>query len=357
MSSRNRSAFTVVEMLVVITIIGVLAALLLPAVMMAREAARKAQCASQLGQISKAQITYASNKGYFAPARQITAYGAANSMVASYFSWVHPILPELGENALAQTINDNNKAGRDIQYEWNGATQGPLLRMRMALLICPTDPTATDTTYFEAPLSYLANVGRVNNYSTTVCGAPNAKPYDHIHNGLFEELLATTCRPAKVSMADVSNGDGASNTIMYAESLDAFTWRTTEAEYDVGLNWYPFTSSPDPWMSNSPPSNTELNSYVQLLAHPLAGKRSRPDVATDYSNGIGVHPSSKHGARGFNAAMCDGSVRFISDGINYSVYALLMTSKGRNAYDPNATPTPPLPQPYWQKAKLDGIDF
>lgn len=357
MSCRNRSGFTVVEMLVVITIIGVLAALLLPAVMMAREAARKTQCASNLGQISKAQMIYATNKGYLAPARQITAYGAANPMVASYFHWVHPILPELDQAALAQTINDNNKLGRDIQYEWNGNTKGELLRMRMAVLICPSDPTTSDATYFEAPNCYGANVGRVNNYTTTVCGAPNAKPYDHIHNGVFEELLGTSCSRAKVSLADISNGDGTTNTIMYAESLDFFTWRGAEAEYDVGLNWYAFTSTTDPWTSVSPPSNTELTSFVQLLANPLAGKRDRSAVATDYGSGIGVHPSSKHSARGFNATMCDGSVRFISDSVNYSVYALLMTSKGRAAYTPGATPAAPVPQPTWQKAKLDGIDF
>jgi type II secretory pathway pseudopilin PulG len=344
-------------MLVVITIIGVLAALLLPAVMMAREAARRAQCLNNLNQIGKAQMTYASSKGYLSPGRQYTAYG--NGV---YFSWVHPILTELGDPAMAEQIRKVNAVTPAIsienEYDATGTAVGAL-RMRMALLICPSDVTTTDAAVIETPLSYLANLGQLD--GNTGCGYPQAaKPYDWTQNGVFEERYLATCQPLKVSLADINNGDGSSNTIMYAESLDAFTWRRARYESEAGLTWYPFATAAA-WTGPGPPADNDLDisslgtGEWPLINNPLAGKRDEATVATR-----GAHPSSKH-SRGFNTVMCDGSTRFLNDSISYSVYAQLMSSQGRKAYTPNVDPTasgsPARPQPAWQAGKLTGIDF
>jgi prepilin-type N-terminal cleavage/methylation domain-containing protein len=60
-----RRGFTLVELLVVITIIGILIGLLLPAVQSAREAARRTQCSNNLGQLSKAALQHETNNGFF----------------------------------------------------------------------------------------------------------------------------------------------------------------------------------------------------------------------------------------------------------------------------------------------------
>src|SRR5688572_5035402 len=70
MNKRTAAAFTLVELLVVIAIIGVLVALLLPAVQAAREAARRTQCINNVKQMALGAANYESAKGYFPPGRK-----------------------------------------------------------------------------------------------------------------------------------------------------------------------------------------------------------------------------------------------------------------------------------------------
>src|SRR5688572_18518961 len=89
---RRQLGFTVVEMLVVIAIIGVLAALLLPAVQAARENARRIACVNNVRQLSMAARTYSSTKEVFPPLRKQIAAGGAQH----YLGWTHTMMSELG---------------------------------------------------------------------------------------------------------------------------------------------------------------------------------------------------------------------------------------------------------------------
>src|SRR5687768_14616271 len=91
-------AFTLVELLVVIAIIGILVALLLPAIQAAREAARRTQCQNRVKQLTLACLNYHDTTKHFPSATDITPKGAA-APNAFYWSYLVQILPFIEETA------------------------------------------------------------------------------------------------------------------------------------------------------------------------------------------------------------------------------------------------------------------
>jgi prepilin-type N-terminal cleavage/methylation domain-containing protein len=94
---RSKRGFTLVELLVVIAIIGILVAMLLPAVQAAREAARRSQCTNNLKQLSLAMLTYHQAVGKFPPP------GISSNQV----SWLVLILPYLEQKPLHDQFDFN----------------------------------------------------------------------------------------------------------------------------------------------------------------------------------------------------------------------------------------------------------
>ena len=104
--SRRRSGFTLVELLVVIAIIGILVALLLPAVQAAREAARRMQCANNVKQIGLAFQLYHDSFKQFPWAGRNFPNSCCNSSIRDYWTWAYYILPYMEQqNLMDQTSN------------------------------------------------------------------------------------------------------------------------------------------------------------------------------------------------------------------------------------------------------------
>jgi prepilin-type N-terminal cleavage/methylation domain-containing protein len=148
-SGRTRRGFTLIELLVVIAIIGVLIALLLPAVQSAREAARNAQCKNNMKQIGLALHNYLSTHATFPPFAVLP-----RGRTSQPWSIHARLLPFMEQAALANLINWNS----DFEFP----SKPTVAAMRIAMFMCPSEindrarPTATLTYY---PLNYGFNEG------------------------------------------------------------------------------------------------------------------------------------------------------------------------------------------------------
>ncbi|MEX0868020.1 MAG: DUF1559 domain-containing protein, partial [Pirellulales bacterium] len=170
---RLRSAFTLVELLVVIAIIGILIALLLPAVQSAREAARRLQCSNNVKQIALASHNYHATFQRFPP-----GYGYMRQPYSSGYAdepewpWCVRLLGYLEQTALAEKVDWNANPGFSSTMSIPG--QAEVMTAQVSTFHCPSDANALriwneDLTCYNSNstpqeqhgrISYGANLGR-----------------------------------------------------------------------------------------------------------------------------------------------------------------------------------------------------
>jgi prepilin-type N-terminal cleavage/methylation domain-containing protein/prepilin-type processing-associated H-X9-DG protein len=189
-SNRAHRGFTLIELLVVIAIIGILIALLLPAVQQAREAARQTQCKNNLKQISLALHNYFDANGRFPPAATLPL----NRVSPAPWSAQARLLPYLEQTALHNLID----WGQQNEFTSNQL----VCRTRVAIYQCPSetnDRARVTTAIVHYPLSYNFNQGTWFNFDP-VSG--------QFGDGAFHPNRA---------MKDADFKDGMSNTLCAAE--------------------------------------------------------------------------------------------------------------------------------------------
>jgi len=165
-AAKNRTAFTLVELLVVIAIIAALIGLLLPAVQSAREAARRSSCQNNLRQLGLAILNFESTKGYMPPAGSTAGLTANN---ASPWSGQALILPFLEEANTFAKIDFTQPYGSQDPLLF---PSGSVATLRVDVLQCPSDPNVkprlkADGKAEHYPLCYGLNVGQFLVYSPT----------------------------------------------------------------------------------------------------------------------------------------------------------------------------------------------
>ncbi|PQO26966.1 hypothetical protein C5Y96_19375 [Blastopirellula marina] len=163
-----RRGFTLVELLVVIAIIGILVGLTLPAVQMAREAGRRAECQNNLKQVGLALINFSTDKETLPEAVDPLGY-----------SWIAKILPQLEQNNLAESL--------DMTVMDFTAKNRPFLETQLEMLQCPSDPENGDRTPVD-------NIG-ITNYAG-VEGWISAVSYQQFNKGSSTAVAGTATRPA-----------------------------------------------------------------------------------------------------------------------------------------------------------------
>lgn len=315
--------FTLVELLVVITIIGMLIALLLPAVQAAREAARRMQCGNNLRQIALAMHNYESAHAVFPPGRP----GCDGYYPGGAFGCTSPneqkpphsgvsafvlILPQLEMQSLCDLF------GLGAGGVWNGdpfddpswfsnASKLQAVKTRPSAFVCPSDTSnpMADPYYglsFDVATGSYALVAGSNGPSFG--GDP--KDVKMYNNGMF-----VYAHPRAVS--DVR--DGLSNTMMVGEVIEAHTAAGSNIWSLFQRHCETFRTTDNPL--NTPPGQGTLLSGSRVCAG---------------GNGAfaGRHPG------GAQFAFADGSVAFISENIQLSVYRALSTIAGQEPIPGNA---------------------
>jgi prepilin-type N-terminal cleavage/methylation domain-containing protein/prepilin-type processing-associated H-X9-DG protein len=307
--------FTLVELLVVIAIIGILIALLLPAVQAAREAARRMQCSNNLKQLALATHNYHDRLRSFPPGTLLKAFSGGRPRMRGPSLFIF-ILNEMEQASLHGLLDLedplNNEAGG----------QSALSALVLPVLVCPSDaiednPIEHGTSGRWHGLTSYGGSGGTGATHRFLCTS-----LPMIADGVFFEtgpLSNPNPGQSPVRMADVR--DGTSNTLFFGErshdDLVFDQWANGAGEQLIGdYGWWHTCGGlaiVDATLSTLAPLNYRADT-------------SQPDFACRRVSAFGSeHPG------GANFALVDGSVRFISETIERGNYRALSTRRGGEA--------------------------
>ncbi|NLY00817.1 MAG: DUF1559 domain-containing protein [Rhodopirellula sp.] len=293
-------AFTLVELLVVIAIIGILIALLLPAVQAAREAARRSNCANNFKQVGLAAHNYHDThrclpSGSFAWNGATDCAPAQSQTSFSGFGWATLILPFMEQGSLHDQLNFRQSATWPANY----AVQGNVIQG----YLCPSDPQGGELISWTSALRpdgtnngptasddyAMVSMAGVADSDNWVCTLNYAKHFT-IANGVMADRRG--CR-----LADVL--DGTSNTLMIAEVTGG-----GPGSYR-GFVWSNFT--------------------LIDMANGINGPTTRQGGISAASYNFRLAGAASYHPGGCHFAMADGSVQFISETIELRIVKALTT--------------------------------
>ncbi len=267
--------FTLVELLVVIAIIGILVALLLPAIQAAREAARRTSCLNNITQLGLALHHYEFNHESLPPGVTDSKGPIRNEPQGIHLSWIVKILPYMEELVLYRKIDQSAGAYAAVNAQYRAVP--------IAIAICPSYPGEEVLNNKSIAITTYAG-----------CYHDLEAPINDDNHGLL--FLNSHVRFDEIY-------DGSSNTLLLGEKL--------ESDTDLG------------WMSGTRATlrNTgKIDVPVPRFRQPAPPEDGAADVVVDslFVGGFGGHHPG-----GFNAAFADGSSRFVSETIDSTVWRLV----------------------------------
>jgi prepilin-type N-terminal cleavage/methylation domain-containing protein len=321
--TQRSAGFTLVELLVVITIIGMLMALLLPAVNAAVEMARAVSCKNNMRNLAIAARAFEGNQGRFPGYREYIEnraggynFGPPDGGTSGQgFSWVVPLLPHLDQN--------------DWYNEFaTGATKGRYSE----LFVCPSDPPTSTS---EATNSYIINAaywyGEANGEGMPTGSGARENPADGVaHNYAFSPAEPNTGPSTNTEY--ISAGDGTAYTVLLSENVQDSEWywggKTLVASGTAQRVPAVFV-----WHDNEADTG-KIVSFRQINGRGSVDG-SLLDIVVTSSNPLAYanvfRPSSFHTGQ-VHISFCDARTIVLAEGIDYVVYQQLMTCIGRESH-------------------------
>ncbi|MBA4105555.1 MAG: hypothetical protein C0485_07330 [Pirellula sp.] len=320
----TRRAFTLVELLVVIAIIGVLVALLLPAVQAAREAARRQQCMSNLRQLCLGLINYESARGRFPMAFEFptTANPAILTPQQIGPNWAVRALPYCEQQAVYNLLDNSvfvtgGSAGKG-PAQMAHPKNAPVRSAQLDVFRCPTDSYNVSPMLMGAGAAatewgrgnYAANAGNgpLLNRPDGIFGPTSGGWLDPKRRGVIGPNVAARLKELV---------DGTTNTMLMSEvrsgvtpSDQRGTWALGQAGASV-LFWYGTTgdaNGPNICLENSDDVSGPKVADLALLT-----QECMPDYTGDELADQATTRSMHTG--GVNVGMADGSAHFVSNSI------------------------------------------
>jgi prepilin-type N-terminal cleavage/methylation domain-containing protein len=291
---RNRRGFSLIELLAVVAIISIILGLLLPAVLSAREAARRGSCANNLRQIGIALQNYHDQNGRFPPGSRLRNVDRQPGI-----SWRVLILPQIDEPALYADIHPTDNGGA---ASWTAE------RNLIATYICPSAPRQADSaiTLKESNYSGVGGAARNNDwldFEDVFCG-------DVYTSGMFFHESRTTI--AKIE-------DGTSRTLAIGERNYIFR------PWMAGATWF---GAPPTRICNAPTSNVRypINADKHQFGY-FVGDTDAPSSAQLTMLLNDLYFGSYH-VGGAQFCRADSSVQMIAENIDFTVFEDLATIAG-----------------------------
>jgi prepilin-type N-terminal cleavage/methylation domain-containing protein/prepilin-type processing-associated H-X9-DG protein len=361
---RNKHAFTLVELLIVIAIIGVLIALLLPAVQAAREAARRMQCTNNLKQLVLAEHNHHDVHNAFPSIyhQKIQNWGASDNK--KYYSFLVPTLPFIEQSATYDTIisiNNNSSISKEWFYKQPTIADG-LATKPLAAVQCPSNADAKNPPNEHARLCYRINLGDMT-FGTNDDAVSTA--YADYPRGVFRPGVK-----AEVSFAAIL--DGTSNTVMFSESFPV-VYREANPRLKGGIAYVSGMNSRSmPSVCLSTNNGGTLTSaavtadtwkrpgmtlyfgrpncvgFITMLAPNSPSCSGNTEISDNAANSV-ISAGSFHSG-GANVGLCDGSVRFVSETIDTGP-----TPTGTNLWTYLMTGTDSWPYYYYKGPSIWGV--
>lgn len=306
--------FSLVELLVVIGIIGLVTALLLPAVQAAREAARRIQCAGNLRQLGLGLNVYHSVQGRFPPLSTPPATNRRPYLLE--FSVFTRMLSQLEQSSLYDSINFSVPLQQDPYLGTSQQTLGvhaTAMRTSLGIFLCPgdgnTSSSPTGASSYRASVGWSVSWGEVPGGEPPFGRTPDSGPFDADSSATSDGLSNTAAFSERlVGRTDGLIGPrrhmlyGYVNPTNIQAAVDTCSAKL-QAEYGVfthpGLTWFVGTVTQTLYGHCVSPNTIIVDCLTTGVEPPAAI----------------VSPRSEHPG-GVNVSMADGSVRFVTDGVS-----------------------------------------